>query len=114
MPQPKKNSLSLNDGLEMCPPSVQYCFVGTLKKLFHKSDSGNEKKNALKLHWVKNQDPSVIEINIFSRLVFSLRQLSFPLECTLKEHFNNSKQEYRNVIEIIKNDLNVDDSVLGE
>ena len=38
----------------------------------------------------------------------------FPLEGTLKEHFNNSKHKYRNVIETIKNDMNIDDSVLGE
>ena len=67
----------------------------------------------LRFHWVKNSDPSVIEINRFTRLVFGLTQSPFILEGTLKEHFQYYINEYPTLIEAISEDMYVDDLVSG-
>ena len=67
----------------------------------------------LRFHWVKNCDPSVIEINRFTRLVFSLNQSPFILEGTLKEHFQYYINEYLTLIEAISEDMYVDDLASG-
>ena len=76
----------------------------------------NEKeseRDVLSFHWVKNCDPSVIEINRFTCLVFSLTQSPFVLEGTLKEHFQYCINEYPTFIGAISQDMYVDDLVSG-
>ena len=51
-------------------------------------------RDMLRFHWVKNSDPSVIEINRFTRFVFGLTQLPFIHEGTLKEHFRYYFKEH--------------------
>ena len=67
----------------------------------------------LRFHWVKNSDPSIIEINRFTRLVFGLIQSPFILEGTLKEHFHYCINEYPTLTEAISEDMYVDDLVSG-
>ena len=64
-----------------------------------------------RFHWVKNSNPSVIERNRFTRLVFGLTQSPFILEGTLKEHFQYYINEYPILIEAISEDMYVDDLV---
>ena len=69
--------------------------------------------DVLRFHWVKNSDPSVIEINRFTRLVFSLTQSSFILEGTLKKHFQYYINKCPTLTEAISEDMYVDDLVSG-
>ena len=64
-----------------------------------------------RFHWVKNSNPSVIERNRFTRLVFGLTQSPFILEGTLKEHFQYYINEYPILIEAISEDMYADDLV---
>ena len=57
-------------------------------------------------HWFKNDNPSVNEINRFTRILFGLAQLLFILKGTLKENYINHK--YQNTTETIKNDIDID------
>ena len=54
-----------------------------------------------------------IEVNCFTRLVFGLTQSPFILEGTLREHFNNCKSVYPELIENIRNNMYVDALVSG-
>ena len=65
----------------------------------------------LRFHWVKNSDPSVIEINRFTRLVFGLTQSPFILEGTLKEQFLYYINKYPTLTEATLEEMYVDDLV---
>ena len=88
------------------------CCVDT-KKDFLQIRIRESERDVLRFHWVKNSDPSVIEINRFTRLVFGLAQSPFILEGTLKEHFQYYINEYPTLIEAISEDMYVDDLVSG-
>ena len=62
----------------------------------------------LRFHWVKNSNPSFIEINRFTRLVFGLTQSPFILE-----RFQYYFIEYPTLTEAISEDMYVDDLVSG-
>ena len=62
---------------------------------------------------MKNSDPSVLEINRFTRLVFGLTQPPFTLERTLKEHFQYYINEYPTLTGAISEDMYIDDLVSG-
>ena len=64
-------------------------------------------------HWVKSSDPSIIELNRFTRLLFNLTNLKFILEGTLKEHFQYYLNEYPTLVEAISEDVYLDDLVSG-
>lgn len=117
-----KNYLSLNDCLKAGPllqnslwnilirsrlRPILLC--GDIEKTFLQIRIRESERNLLRFHWAKNQEPSVIEINRFTRILFGLTQFLFILEGALKEHFDNYKYEYQNVIETIKNDMYFDD-----
>ena len=63
------------------------CCVEIYKKSFLQIRAQESERYVLRCHWVKNCDPSVIEINRFNCLVFHLTQSPFIPEGTLKEHF---------------------------
>ena len=65
-------------------------------------------RDALRFHWISNLNLSRIEVIRFTRLVFGLMQSSFILEVTLKEHFDNYKSVYPELIENMRNDISVD------
>ena len=70
-------------------------------------------RDVLRFHWVKNSNPSVIEISRFTRLVFGLTQSPFILEGTLKKHFQYYIKKYPTLIEAISEDMYIDDLVSG-
>ena len=86
---------------------------GDIEKVFIQIRIRESERAVLRFHWVKNSDPSVIEINRFTRLVFGLTQSLFILEGTLKEHFQYYINEYPTLIEAISEDMYVDDLVSG-
>ena len=67
----------------------------------------------LKFHWVKNSDPSVVEINRFTLFAADPTQSPFILQGTLKEHFQYYINEYLTLIESISADMYVHDLVSG-
>ena len=46
-------------------------------------------------------------------MIFGLTQSPFILEGTLKKHFENCKQAYAKIIEVIDTDMYVDELVTG-
>ena len=67
----------------------------------------------LKFHWVKNSDPSVVEMNRFTLFAFGPTQSPFTLQGTLKERFQYYINEYLTLIESISEDMYVHDLVSG-
>ena len=123
---PNKDSVSLNECLDHGPPlqnSLWDILIRShfrpillcrdIEKAFLQIRIRESERDVLRFHWVKNSDPSVIEINRFTRLVFGLTQSPFILEGTLKEHFQYYINEYPTLIEAISEDMYVDDLVSG-
>ena len=69
--------------------------------------------DVLGFHWVNSLESKNVEILRFTRLVFGLTQSYFILEGTLKKHFENYKESFKELIKIIENDLYVDGLVTG-
>ena len=86
---------------------------GDIEKAFLQIRIRESERDVLRFHWVKNSDPSVIEINRFTRLVFGLTQSLFILDGTLKEHFQYYINKYPTLIEAISEDMYLDDLVTG-
>ena len=86
---------------------------GDIEKAFLQIRIQESERDVLRFYWVKSSDPSVIEINRFTLLVFGLTQSPFILEGTLKEHFQYYINEYRTLIEAISDNMYVDDLVSG-
>ena len=124
--KPNKDSVSLNGCQETGPPLqnslwhilIRSCFRPILlcrdiEKAFLQIRIRESERDVLRFHWVKNSDPSVIEINRFTHLVFGLTQSPLMLKGTLKEHFQYYINEYPIIIEAILEDMHVDDLVSG-
>ena len=121
--KPNKDSVSLNECLETGPPLQNSLWNILLRSRFRPILLwGDIEKIFLQIRmresesvkiWVKNSDPSVIEINRFTRLVFGLTQSPFILEGTLKDHYEYYINEYPTFIEAISEDIYVDDLVSG-
>ena len=71
---------------------------GDLKQAFLQIRIHKSCRDALRFHWIKDRDPQQIEINRFTRLVFSLTQSPFILDATLTE--TSSTEVYRHLIRI--------------
>ena len=81
-------------------------------ELFSKSVS-KRKRESLKFHWVDNLINNTIQILRFTRLVFGLNQSTFILEGTLKTHFEMYESMYLELIRKTRDNMCVDDLVLG-
>ena len=87
---------------------------GDIEKAFLLIRIRENDRDALQFDWIQNRGPTNIEILRFTRFVFGLTQSTFILESTLKKHFENFKQVYTKIIEVIENDMYIDDLVTGE
>ena len=116
--KPNKDSVSLNDCLETSSPlqNSQWdvlirsrfrpiLLCGDIEKTFIQIRIRESERNVLIFHWVKSSDPSVIELNRFTRLLIGLIKSPFILEGTLKEHFQYYINEYPTLIEVISEDM---------
>ena len=70
-------------------------------------------RDALRFHWIKDKDPSQVEVLRFTRALFGLIQSPFLLGGTLKLHLENLKAEYPGEVEEIMKSLYVDDVISG-
>ena len=84
---------------------------GEIEKAFIQIRVRESQRDALRFHWVSNLDLNRTEVSCVTLLVFGLTQSPFILEGTLKEHFNNCKSVYPELIENIRNDIYANDLV---
>ena len=123
---PNKDSVSLNECLDHGPPlqnSLWDILIRShfrpillcrdIEKAFLQIRIRESERDVLRFHWVENSDPSFIEINRFTHLVFGLTQSFFILKGTLKEHFRYYFNECPTLIQAILKDMYVDGLVLG-
>ena len=119
-------SPSLNDCLETGPPLQNLLWnvlvrnrlkpialSADLKKAFLQVLIRVEDRDSLRFHWIKNKDPSDIEVLRFTRALFGLVQSPFLLAATLKQHLNGLRERYPKEVEEIEKCLYVDDIITG-
>ena len=121
-----ETGFSLNDCLEKEPPLQNILWDVLLRSRFHpvilctKIEKAflqirirESERDGLRFDWVECSNNDKIEIYHFARLVFRLTQSSFILEGTLGVHFDNSEQEFREVVKKAIADMCVDHLVTG-
>ena len=86
---------------------------GDIEKVFLQIHIRESKRDVLHLHRVNSLESKIIKILRFTRLVFGLTQSPFIMEGTLKKHFENYKNNFKELIKIIKNGMYVDDLITG-
>ena len=86
---------------------------GDTEKAFLQIRIRESERDVLRFHWVDSLESKIIEILRFTRLLFGLIQYPFILEGTLKKHFENYRESFKELIKIIENDMYVDDLVTG-
>ena len=84
-----------------------------IEKAFLQIRIRESERDVLRFHWVNSLESKNIEILRFTRLVFGLTQSPFILEGTLKKHFENYRESFKELIKIIENYMYVDDLVTG-
>ena len=124
--KPNENSPSLNECLETGPPLQNLLWnvlvrnrlkpialTADIKQAFLQVRIRTEDRDVLRFHWIKNKDPSAIEVLRFTRALFGLVQSPFLLAGTLKLHLENLRERYPSEIEEILRSLYVDDVITG-
>ena len=124
--KPSEDSPSLNECLETGPPLQNLLWnvlvrnrlkpvalTADIKKAFLQVRIRPEDRDALRFHWIKDKDPSTIEVLRFTQALFGLVQSPFFLAGTLKLHLENLKEKYPAEVEEILRSLYVDDVITG-
>ena len=88
-------------------------FMCCIEKAFLQIRIRGSERDCFRFHWVEAINNDKIEVYRFTRLVFGLTQSPFILEETLDDHFDNCGQEFREVVEKVRDDMYVDDLVTG-
>ena len=124
--KPNGNSPSLNECLETGPPLQNLLWnvlvrnrlkpialTADIKQAYLQVRIRTEDRDVLRFHWIKNKDPSAIDVLRFTRALFGLVQSPFLLAGTLKLHLENLRERYPSEIEEILRSLYVDDVITG-
>ena len=124
--KPSEESPSLNECLETGPPLQNLLWnvlvrnglqsialTADIKQAFLQVRIKAEDRDVLRFHWIKNKDPSTIEVLRFTRALFGLVQSPFLLAGTLKLHLENLRERYPVEVEEILRSLYVDDIISG-
>ena len=122
--KPSEESPSLNECLETGPPLQNLLWnvlvrnglqpialTADIKQAFLQVRIKAEDRDVLRFHWIKNKDPSTIEVLRFTRALFGLVQSPFLLAGTLKLHLENLRERYPVEVEEILRSLYVDDII---
>ena len=80
---------------------------GDLKQAFLQVGIQKADRDALRFHWIKDKEPSQIEVLRFTRALFGLIQSPFLLGGTLKQHLDSLKATYPEEVEEILKSLYV-------
>ena len=67
----------------------------------------------MRFHWIKNKDPTQIEVLCYTRASFGLVQSPFTLGATVNEHLSSCKSKHPAEVEEIRRSLYVDDVISG-
>ena len=121
-----EKSLSLNDCLESGPPLqnlmwsvlIQNRFksvalVGDMKQVFLQIRIREEHQDSLRFHWIKNKDPSQLQVYRFTRTLFGLVESPSLLGGTIEMHLDAWKETYPDATEEIQRSLYIDDVNTG-
>ena len=93
--------------------SKPVALAADIKQAFLQVRIRPEDRDALRFHWLKNKDPSVIEALRFTRALFGLVQSPFLLAGTLKLHLQRLREKYPVEVDEILRSLYVDDVITG-
>ena len=120
------NSLSLNDCLETGPALQNrlwnilvrnrfkpVALSADLKQAFLQIRIKEKDRDALRFHWVSEENPKEIIVYRFTRALFGLNQSPFLLGGTLEQHLSSQEEEFPLEIAEIKDGLYVDDLLSG-
>ena len=124
--KPSRESPSLNKCLEK-GPSLQnllwkilvlnrfkpYVITADIQKAFLQIIIRESDRDALRFHWIKNQDINQIDILRFTRLAFGLTQSPFVLEATLGEHIAKYREVHKKIVEEVAASMYVEDLISG-
>ena len=124
--KPNDASPSLNDCLETGPLLLNrlwtiltrnrmkpIAITGDIKQAFHQIRIRKEHRDALRFHWIENTSTCETTALRFTRAVMGLVQAPFLLNGIIEYHFENYKEELREIVEEIKDDIYVDDVIGG-
>ena len=105
--KPNEESLSFNECLKTGPPLQNLLWnvlvrnrlkpialTADIKQAFLKIRIKAEHRDVLMFHWIKNREPSAIEVLRFTRALFGLVQSPFLLAETLRLHLENLRERY--------------------
>ena len=119
-------NVSLNERLETGPPFQNLIWniysrlrfrpillCRDIEKAFLQIRIRESERDVLRFHWVNNLDSKTIETLRFTWSVFGLTESPFILEGTLKKHFENYRESFKELIKIIESDMYLDDLVTG-
>ena len=76
---------------------VQYIYVIMFKRIFWNNPTAVT--DCLRFHWSEKANYHIIKIYWFTRLVFGLNQSASMLEGTIKIHFENYIEMFRELTE---------------
>ena len=117
---------SLNDCLETGPPLQNLLWnvlvrnrfhpiavTGDVKQAFLQVRIGENERDVLQFHWLKELQTKEIEVLRFTRALFGLSPSPFLLAGVIKEHLRSLRQKYPDVVAEIEKSLYVDDLIGG-
>ena len=120
------DSLSLNDCLETGPPLQNLVWnilvrnrfkpvalAADLKQAFLQIRIQKKDRDALRFHWISEENPREIEVYRFTRALFGLNQSPFLLGGTLEQHLSSQEEQFPTEVAEIKDGLYVDDLLTG-
>ena len=124
--KPSEESPSFNECLETGPPLQNLLWnvlvrnrvkpvalTADIKQAFLQVRIRAEDRDVLRFHWIKNKDPSTVEVLRFTRALFGLVQSPFLLAGTLRLHLQSLRARYPVEVEEILKSLYVDDIISG-
>ena len=120
------DSLSLNDCLETGPALQNLLWnilvrnrfkpvalSADLKQAFLQIRVKEKDRDALRFHWINEENPKEIEVYRFTPALFGLNQSPFLLGGTLEQHLSSQEQEFPTEVAEIRDGMYVDDLLTG-
>jgi hypothetical protein len=84
-----------------------------LKQAFLQIRIKAKDRDALRFHWINEQNPEEIEVYRFTQALFGLNQSPFLLGGTLEQHLSSQEKEFPAEVTEIRDGLYVDDLLTG-
>lgn len=117
---------SLNDCLEIGPPLQNQVWkvllrgrfytvalAGDIQKAFLQVRIRPEDRDALRFHWLRNEDPHQVRTYRFTRALFGFGPSPFLLSGVMRHHLDTCRAEHPERVGEIEHELYVDDLLMG-